>query len=298
MPKASTDSRPSWTILELVRWTTGYFADNGFDSARSEAEILLAHALGMRRIDLYLNHDKPLGEAERGAFKRLIRRRLGGEPVAYITGRKEFWSLDLAVNPAVLIPRPETECLVEAVLPFLAADTATPKRVLDLGSGSGAIIIALAHEHPRHRFVATDRSMAALATARHNARAHNLSDRIDWFCGDWLSALAPQRARFDLIVSNPPYIRSADIAGLQREIRDHEPRGALDGDADGLACLRRIIRAAPDYLQDDGVLAVELGFDQADAVRAAVTADSRYGACRIVKDYSGLDRVAVMEHHF
>ncbi|BBO86641.1 release factor glutamine methyltransferase [Desulfosarcina ovata subsp. sediminis] len=294
MPNASTDNRVTWTILELVRWTTDYFRDNGLDSARSEAEILLAHALGLRRIDLYLNHDKPLGPDERAVFKNLIRRRLSGEPVAYLTGTKEFWSLELAVNPAVLIPRPETECLVEAVLPFLETETGVAKRVLDMGTGSGAIIIALAHECPGHRYFAMDRSMDALVTARRNARTHGLEARIDWFCGNWDAALAPQRARFDLIVSNPPYIRSAEIDELQPEVRDHEPRPALDGSPDGLAGLRHIIEMAHCHLNDGGVLALEMGYDQATALQTIADAVGQYTPPRIIKDYSGLDRVAVM----
>ena len=138
MPKAPMPDSETWTLLRLVRWTTGYFQDHGIESARSEAEILLAHCLGVRRIDLYLNHDKPLTEAELGNFKTLIKRRISREPLAYITGSREFWSLLLAVGPSVLIPRPETECLVEAVLPVLDDPAGKPKRVLDLGTGCGS----------------------------------------------------------------------------------------------------------------------------------------------------------------
>ncbi len=288
MPEAS-----NWTILSLVRWTTAYFTDNGFENGRGEAEILLAHALGLRRIDLYLNHDKPVEAHERERFKALIRRRLDGEPAAYIIGAREFWSLELAVDPSVLIPRPETECLVEAVLPLLATPSDPPKRVLDMGTGSGAIVLALAHTHPRHRYTAMDRSAAALRTARRNARQHGMEARIGWFCGDWTTAL-DERRPFDLIVSNPPYVRSGDIDELQTEIRDHEPRMALDGSADGLLCLRRLVTAAHRHLVPGGTLALEMGFDQGDAVRALAETVGRYGPPTIVKDYSGLDRVAVL----
>ncbi|MGA6927384.1 MAG: peptide chain release factor N(5)-glutamine methyltransferase [Desulfosarcina sp.] len=295
MPSASNPSPTSWTPLKLVAWTTGYFNDHGIDGARTEAEVLLAHTLGTRRIDLYLNYDQPLCDDELARFKAVVKRRVDHEPVAYITGTREFWSLELMVNRSVLIPRPETECLVEAVLPFLDHRTGPPKRVLDLGTGSGAIVIALAHEHPRHRYLAMDRSAAAVRTARQNAGKHHLDHRIDWFCGDWNAALATRRRNFDLIVSNPPYIRSGDMEGLQPEIRHYEPGMALDGSTDGLTCLRRIVEAGHRHLRTGGRIALEIGCDQAEAVLALAEATGRYRHFRIVKDYSGLDRVVVFE---
>ncbi|BBO72542.1 release factor glutamine methyltransferase [Desulfosarcina alkanivorans] len=289
------DRRAPWTPLELVRWTAGYFNGHQIESARSEAEILLAHTLGVRRIDLYLNHDQPLCDDELARFKSYIKRRVDREPVAYITGEREFWSLELAVNPSVLIPRPETECLVEAVLPFLDASGGPPKRVLEWGTGSGAIVIALAHEHPGHRYTAMDRSVDALQTARQNARTHRVDDRIVWFCSDWDAALAPGQETFDLMVSNPPYIRSGDLDGLQAEIRCHEPCMALDGSGDGLACLRHIIEVSHRYLLPGGILALEMGYDQRSDVQAIAAATGQYGLPRVLKDYSGHDRVVVME---
>ena len=294
MPNASTPKLSPWTTLDLVKWTAGYFRDHQVESARSEAEILLAHTLGVRRIDLYLNHDQPLCEDELKRFKALIKRRVDGEPVAYITGTREFWSLALAVNPSVLIPRPETECLVEAVLPFLDENAGSPKRVLEMGTGSGAIIIALAHEHPEHRYVAMDRSAAALPMARQNAREHKVDHRIDWFCGNWDAALVPDRETFDLIVSNPPYIRSGDMNGLQPEIRNHEPRVALDGSGDGLKWIRHIIESAHRYLRAGGLVALEMGYDQGLDIRSIARKAGQYEPVRIIKDYSGHDRVAVM----
>ena len=296
MPKMPMPESRSWTILQLVKWTTGYFQRHALDRARSEAEILLAHSLGMRRIDLYLNHDKPLGKDELSRFKALIKRRVKREPLAYITGAREFWSLTLAVNPSVLIPRPETECLVEVVLPVLDNTGGSTKRVLDLGTGSGAVVIALAHERPEHRYVATDRSLAALQTARENACSHQVNHRIDWFCGCWEQALAPDRGIFDLIVSNPPYIRSHDLNNLQPEIRNHEPSMALDGDEDGLACLRRIIVTACRFLRIGGMLAIEMGCDQANDVLTIARQVGCYDTPRIYKDYSGHDRVAVVKN--
>jgi release factor glutamine methyltransferase len=295
MPNASTPDRSIWTILELVRWTTDYFRAHEIDSPRTEAEVLLAHSLGTRRIDLYLNHDQPLGKKERDQFKALIKRRLRGEPVAYITGVREFWSLEMMVGPAVLIPRPETECLVEAVLPFLENDAGATKRVLDMGTGSGAIVIVLAHEYPQGCYVAMDQSMDALYLARQNARKHGVDHRIAWYCGNWDAPLKPDRETFDLIVSNPPYIPSGDIDGLQPEVCDHEPRLALDGSRNGLACLGAIIQSAHRYLRDGGLLALEMGCDQAAAVTAIANRVGQYDNLTIIKDYSGLDRVAMME---
>jgi release factor glutamine methyltransferase len=291
MPK---DKPAAWTILDLVTWTTGYFRNHQIESARSEAEILLAHVLGVRRIDLYLNHDQPLHENELARFKSVVKRRMNREPVAYITGFREFWSLAFSVNPSVLIPRPETECLVEAVLPFLDGHTGSPKRVLEMGVGSGAVIIALAHEHPEHRYVAMDRSAAAVQTARRNARTHKVDHRIDWFCGNWDAPLVPDRETFDLIVSIPPYVRSGDMNALQPEIRNHEPGTALDGSGDGLMCIRQIIASAHRYLRTGGLIALEMGHDQQQAVRSIAEAAGRYAPPRVFKDYSGHDRVVVL----
>lgn len=295
MPNVSTPEQPIWTIIELVRWTTRYFGAHQLENPRPEAEILLAHALGLRRIDLYLNHDQPLDKNEREQFKTLIKRRLSGEPVAYITGMREFWSLELMVGPQVLIPRPETECLVEAVLPFLQnGDTGECKRILDMGTGSGAIAIALAHEYPDGRYIAMDRSIAALGLARQNACKHGVDRHIAWYCGSWDAPLKPDQDAFDLIVSNPPYIRSGDIDGLQPEVRDYEPRLALDGRPDGVSCLRSIIQSVYRYLKAGGMLALEMGWDQATAVIEIANRTGQYENIQIIKDYSKLDRVAMM----
>jgi release factor glutamine methyltransferase len=164
-----------------------------------------------------------------------------------------------------------------------------------MGTGSGAIVIALAHEHPEHRYVAMDRSAAALQTARQNARTHGVDHRIDWFCGNWDAALAPDRETFDLIVSNPPYIRSSDMDSLQPDIRHFEPVMALDGSGDGLACIRHIVESAHRYLRTGGHIALEMGYDQKTDVQAIVKATGHYGALQAVKDYSRQDRVVVMD---
>ena len=284
-----------WTILKLLKWTTDYFKSYGIEGPRIGAEVLLAHSLGLQRIDLYLRYDQPLGRNELVAFKQLIQRRTAREPVAYILGTKEFWSMELGVNRNVLIPRPETECLVETVLSSITADPLSgPKRVLDLGTGSGAIALALASQQPYYSYFASDFSKSAIITARQNAVRHNLDDKLRFFCSDWFGALKDKRQLFDIIVSNPPYIETAVIGTLQPEICKYEPLHALDGGEDGLVHLRHIIRAAHTYLIPDGRLFLEIGHNQKDALEKIVDQCGRYGQVMFTKDYSGCDRVVQM----
>ena len=247
------------------------------------------------RIDLYLNHDQPLVADELSRFKTLIKRRINREPVAYIIGVKEFWSMDLAVTRDVLIPRPETECLVEAALDFLSENSGSQsKRILDVGTGSGAIILALASQKPGHLYFASDLFPKAVELARKNAERHNLLGYIHFFVGDWFSGLNPVKSGFDMIVSNPPYIPGSLIPKLQPEIYRFEPVSALDGNEDGLFCLRKIIGAAYHYLKPYGVLLLEVGYDQRDYVHAIVSQCGRYEDVYFKKDYSEYDRVVHM----
>ncbi len=287
------DPPAPWTVLTLLRRATDHFQDQGIDSPRAAAEILLAHALDCRRIDLYLRFDQPVEAAERDRFRDLVRRRLHREPVAYITGVREFWSLPLAVNPSVLIPRPETECLVEAALEALPQAAPPPKRVLDLGTGSGAVVLALAKERPGHRFLATDRSPAALATARFNARRLSLEDRLEFLASDWFTPLRPSH-NWDLIVSNPPYISTATLAELAPEVAVFEPRQALDGGSEGLDCLSRLIAGAPGYLAPGGVLILEIGADQRRPVADLARKTAAYSSVDFRTDYAGRDRVTIL----
>lgn len=290
MPEAPT----AWTVLTLLRRATDHLRDRGIDSPRAAAEILLAHALGCRRIDLYLRFDQPVETDERERFRDLVRRRLRREPVAYITGSREFWSLPLSVDASVLIPRPETECLVEAALAVLPRAAATPQRILDLGTGSGAVVIALAKDRPGHRFLATDRDSAAIATARANARRLALEGGIHFLVGDWFAPLRPG-PRWDLIVSNPPYIATAVLADLAPEVAAFEPRQALDGGPDGLACLRRMITQAPLFLADGGFLLLEIGADQRRPVADLARKTAAYRPIDFRPDYAGRDRVAILQ---
>lgn len=285
----------NWTILALVQWTAAYFKSNRIDSPRSTAEILLAHVLGISRIELYLRYDQPLNREERNQYKTLIRRRIQREPVAYIVGEKEFWSLPMIVNRHVLIPRPETECLVEQALGDIPKHpNDRPFRILELGTGSGAIISALSAHRPGHLYIAQDLCPAAIATARRNLERHGLAEAVRLFCGDLFAALYPHRALFDIIVSNPPYIATTDVDHLQPEITRYEPRIALNGGANGLMVLERIIRTAPDYLRPGGALILEIGHDQYEAIKAIALTVTGFENVSVAKDYGGFDRVVRM----
>lgn len=296
MPNDDQPGGPPWTVLSLLQWTAGYFKRHGVDNPRADAEILLAHGLGCERIDLYLRHDQPLNEEELARIKPLLKRRVRREPVAYIVGYKEFWSLRFEVTPAVLIPRPDTECLVENALRHLRGDGADRSdRVLELGVGSGAVTVALAHECPRHRYWVSDRSWAAIWVARANARRHRVDGRIRFFLGHWLAPLAAHRAPFDMILSNPPYVRSGDIAGLAPEIREFEPLDALDGGPEGLDALGAIISTAHSHLRPGGLLLLEAGFEQRAAVEDLARQSGAYDRIVFHKDDAGHYRVARMQ---
>jgi len=258
----------TWTTLAVLDWTTKRFTDAGIASARLEAQLLLAHVLQCTRTQLYTGFDKPLGETELAAYRELIKRRLAGEPVAYLLGEHEFWGMPFYVDASVLVPRPDTETVVE-VARSLRPDRAAPCRVLDLCTGSGALAIALAKELPAARVVATDISEPAIAIAHRNAERNRLADRVDVRHGDLWDPVAGET--FDLVVSNPPYIASSVIPTLSAEVK-REPLLALDGGADGMAFYDRICAAARIHLEPGGALVVEHGYDQADAVRERFSA--------------------------
>jgi release factor glutamine methyltransferase len=271
-----------WTTLEVLNWTQKKFADKGIPSPRLEAEVLLAHVLGATRVALYTGFDKPLEEPELAGYRELIRRRLAGEPVAYLVGEQEFWSLPLAVDPRVLIPRRDTETLVEVALRL----GKTARRVADIGTGSGAVALALAKELPAAEVVATDASEGALAVARANAERNGLAARVRLVAGD---LTGPLDGVFELIVSNPPYVPRGQLPRLAPEVQ-REPRAALDGGPDGLDVLRRLIPAARAHLAPGGWLAVEHGHDQGAAVRALFIA-AGYADVATTRDLAGNERV-------
>lgn len=295
MKNQPTSGSQVWTIQKVLQWAASYFSSKDIDSPRATAEILLAHTLKNERIDLYLNYDKPLCSAELQLFKQYLKRRIQREPVAYILGAKGFWTMNLKVTQDVLIPRPETECLVEAALKHLSVEPgAPPKRVLELGTGSGAIVIALATQTEHHFFAASDRSIRAIEVAAANAKDNGLVQRIAFFAGDWLDALDPGRCPLDMIVSNPPYIPVGVIPQLQPEISRFEPVSALDGGDDGLCCLRDIIEKAHAYLKPGGLVMLEIGHDQKNDVHHIVDASDQYDDITFHKDFGGYDRVVQM----
>ena len=286
---------PEWTILKVLQWAATYFKRHDIDSPRATAEILLAHALAAERIDLYVHYDQPLNARELSRFKAIIKRRIKREPVAYILGHKEFWSLDLAVTPNVLIPRPETECLVERALAYLAADSDSARQcILELGTGSGAILIALASENAQHTYWGTDISAAALQIAQRNAVGHGLAGNIHFLVADWFAPFAISMDSFDMIISNPPYIRRGDLKRLQPEIQAFEPLVALDGSEDGLHCLRHIIQSAHLYLKPGGMLLLEMGHDQKAPLKQIIQRCDQYEDVAFYTDYSGYDRIVAM----
>jgi len=258
----------AWTTLGVLDWTTQRFTEAGIAAARLEAQVLLAHVLACSRVQLYTGFDKPLGEEELARYRMLIKRRLAGESVSYLVGETEFWGLPFHVDESVLVPRPDTETVIEVVR-SVRPDRAQPCRILDLCTGSGVIAVSLAKEYPAARIVATEISPSAAAVARRNAVRNQVADRVDVRDGDLFAPVADEQ--FDLITANPPYIASAIVPTLSSEVR-REPVIALDGGADGLAFYDRICREARAHLTPGGALVVEHGYDQADAVRARFAA--------------------------
>jgi release factor glutamine methyltransferase len=283
---------PLMTIRKLLNVSSHYLERKQIDQPRLTAEILLAHSLGTERLDLYLNGEKPLGESEIAQFRNLVRRRVTREPLQYITGRQEFRSLPFAVGPGVLIPRPETELLVERVLARLTEETLpAPSRILDLGTGSGIIAVTLGAAFPRARLYATDISPEALAYARKNACTHGLTDRIDFLLGDWLEPFSPGKGLFNVIAANPPYVATVEWAGLQPEVRDYEPKTALTAGERGMVDICRIIAEAPLYLAPGGWLFIETAPWHTDQALRLMDRTGRFSMCTRTRDYGKRYRV-------
>jgi release factor glutamine methyltransferase len=276
-----------WTIQRVLQWTTSYFEKRALDSPRLTAEVLLAHALDSTRVKLYSDFERPLSKAELTAFRALVEKRVQGAPTHYLTGSREFYNRRFHVDARVLIPRPETELLVEAILSLF--DSQRPFRAVDLCTGSGCIAVTLAKERPLAQIWATDVSAEACHVAQLNTEAHGVSDRVSVLEGDLLSPI-PAGHRFDAIVSNPPYIKSNEIAALSAEVRS-EPRIALDGGEDGLDVLRRIARESTEFLKPGGLLALEISDTQGEQVRGLLL-EAGYQEVRIQKDLERRDRYA------
>ena len=273
-----------WTPLKLVAWTQGYFARSQVDAPRLTAEILLAHALGCDRVRLYLDFDKPIAEKELVAFRELVRRRAAGEPTAYLTGKKEFCGRTFKADRRALIPRPETELLVEAALAALPEEGLA----LDVCTGSGCVAITLALERPRARVLAVDLSPEALALAAENAAA--LGARVEFLAGDVYDPVPPD-LRFDVVVANPPYVPTAEVSGLAREL-SHEPAMAIDGGEGGLAVAARLIAGAPAHLSAGGTLVVEMHESHRELFPRLCRA-AGFAEARTRLDLAGLPRYVV-----
>lgn len=276
-----------WTIGRILKWTEQFFKEKGIESPRLDAEVLLSHILGRERIYLYVHFDEPLEPAELARYRDAIKQRVQRVPVAYIIGEKEFMGLTFKVTADTLVPRPDTEILVQAAVERLRARGEAP-RFADIGTGSGAICLSVLHFLPKAQADTVDISPAARAIAEENAAALEVADRVTFHTGD---LLAPLAGSYDAILSNPPYIPDDDIAALAPEVRLKEPHTALAGGKDGLDFYRRLTADAPALLKDGGFLALEVGIHQAAPVAAlAVPSFSR---TEILKDYAGIERVVI-----
>jgi release factor glutamine methyltransferase len=279
-------SSQTWTIRDVLDWAARDFSARGIDSPRLDAELLVASALGIDRIGLYLDLNRPLLEVERDAIRPLVARRREREPVAYILGRRDFYGRTFEVTPDVLIPRPDTETLIDHALDLIPPDSNS--RVLDVGTGSGIIAITLAAERATIEVTATDVSAAALAVAARNAEAHGVAERIHFELAD----LVPESEAYDLVVSNPPYIPSSEIDALEDEVRVHEPRAALEAGQDGLDVVKRLLVAAGDATETGAHMLIELGAGQSPAVASLAEASPFWEMVTAYADLNRIERVA------
>ena len=278
-----------WTIMKILNWTKQYFEAKGVENPRLDAEVLLCAVLKCQRITLYVDFERPLSEEELATYREYVRRRGNFEPLAYILGERAFMRNTFKVNKATLVPRPETELLVESLVriaPLLKREGDV--KILDIGTGSGAIIVSLLDYLPNAKGVGVDISVDALIVAKENSEKIGVTGRIGFMRSDVFSKL-PLEKKFDIIVSNPPYIPAGDIAGLDKDVQQ-EPRGALDGGADGLDFYRRITAEAMDHMAEEGVLAFEIGIGQAAAVQQ-LCLDAGFVKTAVRKDYAGIERM-------
>lgn len=286
--------RENWTVRKLLEWTTPFFARKEVDAPRLSAELLLAHVLGIPRIKLYTDYERPLMPGELHQYRELVKRAAEQEPIAYLTGRAHFFNLEFHAAPGVLIPRPDTETLVENVMQFLRHQPGMESpRILDLCTGSGCIALALAHHLKTATVLATDISKTAVALTQKNIQHLNLDQRVIVAQGDLYEPLASMVdiQPFDLIVANPPYIPSGQLVTLDRNVRDYEPWEALDGGMDGLTIHRRILKDAPAHLRPGGQIYLEIAFDQAELAKQVFREHPLFEDVKILKDYAGKDRV-------
>lgn len=280
----------TWTVRRIIQWTTRDLSSRDVPSARLDAEVLLAHTLGTDRLGLYLDLDRPLDETERATYREMVSRRREREPVAYLTGIKEFWSLPFLVTPEVLIPRPDTEVLVEEAIGLLA-DDAEGFHVVDVGTGSGCVALAIASERPKVKVVGVDVEQRAATLAATNAERLDLDSKVSVVVGDLLEPLS---GPIPLVVANLPYIPTETIDSLEPEIARWEPRQALDGGRDGLQQFKRLIDGANQVVPHGGYLALEVGCED-QAKQVAELLSTAWTILRVRRDYSGSDRVVVAQ---
>ncbi|MHC4525601.1 MAG: peptide chain release factor N(5)-glutamine methyltransferase [Planctomycetota bacterium] len=283
-----------WTIKKLLEWVTGYFEEKGVDSPRLSAELLLCHVLGLERIQLYTLYDRVVDQQQLAQLRALVKRAGEHEPIGYLVGRCEFYSLPLKITPDCLIPRPETEHLVEKAILFLRQREGT-KQVLDLCTGSGCIAAAIAKNVEDIKVAATDISDAALKVAAENIEKLKLANKVQLLCGDLFDPIIEglDAAKFDLIVSNPPYVSEAEYESLDKNVKAYEPAHALLAGADGLDVYKRIAEKVDDFLKPDGALMMEIGYAQGPAIRELLENTGVFKSITIEKDFANNDRIAI-----
>jgi len=282
------------TIVEILNWSTHYLEEHQIENPRLNAELLLARSLNLSREGLYVYLNRPLKEEDREKLERVIKRRISGEPLQYLLGHQEFWSIDFKVDPRVLIPRPETELLVEQALLILCESSLEkPLCALEIGTGSGAIAISLAKELRNILVVATDISREALLLAKENAMSAAVLHQIEFIHGDLFEPFQPleEKGPFGLVLSNPPYVARSEIQRLAREVKDYEPMVALDGGEDGMEFYRRITSQAPSYLRKGGWLLLEVGKGQGEIISEMLEREGHFDRVNRIKDLSGIERV-------
>jgi len=284
----------TWTIQKLLNWVTEYLGTKGIDSPRLSAELLLSHILAKKRIELYTQFDRTVTEDQLSRLHNLVKRAGQHEPVAYLVGKTEFYSLELNVTPDCMIPRPETELLVERAIELLRTSSGT-QLVCDLCTGSSCIAIAIAKNCPAARIIASDISDDALKVAAQNVQKHQLDERVELLCGDLFEPVTARLPgdRFDLIVCNPPYVSAAEYEALDRTVKDYEPRLALWAGADGLDICRRVIEEAGGFLKPGGALMLEIGCPQGRAIKELLEQAGTFAEIKIERDFQNHDRIAI-----
>jgi release factor glutamine methyltransferase len=292
------ESNGTWTIRRLLQWTPEFFQKKGIDQPRLSAELLLSHVLKLPRIALYTDYERVVVQRQLAIYRELVRRAGADEPIAYLTGRAHFFNMEFEVNADVLIPRPDTETLVENVLQTVRHQSGLESpRVLDLCTGSGCVAAAIAQNLKSATVVAIDISPAAVAVAKRNIEQLKLADRVMVEEGDLfepISRLVDARP-FDIIVANPPYIATGQMATLDASVREYEPALALDGGLDGLVIHRRILRGAAAHLMPNGLIFLEIAFDQGPAIKKLADEFDEFEESRLLKDYGGRDRVITLQ---